>query len=79
MKTKNYQHPSIKILTSVESEPMLAALSGNLSDTEPMLAALSGNLSDNPYSGVAGARTAEEVFDDNADYNFSQRKSVWDE
>jgi hypothetical protein len=44
-----------------------------------MLAALSGNLSDNPYSGVAGARTAEEVFDDSADYNFSQRKSVWDE
>ena len=65
MKTKNYQHPSIKILTSGESEPMLAALSGNLSD--------------NPYSGVAGARTAEEVFDDAADYNFSQRKSVWDE
>ena len=65
MKTNNYQHPLIKILKSDGAEPMLAALSGNLSDT--------------PYSGVAGARTAEEVFDDNADYNFSQRKSVWDE
>lgn len=65
MNTNKYQHPSIKILTSGGAEPMLAALSGNLSDT--------------PYSGVAGARTTEEVFDDNADYNFSHRKSVWDE